>query len=312
MLVDGISDLLESRSMVFFFDVVSQAISHSHLNSKAFELQTPVESRAHSRAASIAPSRRTSREHLSAYHDTEEMSRQPTQDYERTSHDADSMSSSRRESGQDNFHRPHSFKLSKKVHLNAIWPQGHISLHHHADNKSLSGADRNNSHLSLLESLRKVQQPVGVYESQRYMNVEREQDTDAQHVAIQLELLAYAALPLVKEASLAFKEAMTWLKRVNEQRSIWRATMNKQKEAHIQQEGAAALANRFKVFDETLQKFKTSRRFMTMEPYLHLFDPSHPPSEDLDYRKLPHRALFWDCLATYHLVRTVICGHRWR
>ncbi len=298
------------RSIVFFFDVVSQAISHSHLDSKAFEVHTPAESRAPSRPASRAASRRNSREHLSPLHDSsplhdhEDITRHVTSDSEHPNGDADSVVSARRGSYHDSWHRSSSLKPIKKVHINALWPNGHLSSIHN-DNKSLSATDRSTSHVSLLESLRKIQQPVGVYESQRYMNVEREQGIDAEHVSIQLELLAEAALPLVVETSLALKEVLGWLKRVNKQRSIWRAKMQKEKERQMQNDTAAALLERLNMLDQTLQDFKTSRRFKTMEPYLHLFDPSHPPDEDIDYRKLPHRALFWDCLATYHLVSIV-------
>lgn len=51
---------------------------------------------------------------------------------------------------------------------------------------------------------------------------------------------------------------------------------------------------------------------LVLKPYRHLFDPAHPPSDELNYRKVSfvarlahdqvrHRALFWAFLAQYHL-----------
>jgi hypothetical protein len=236
-------------------------------------------------------------------------------EHETTIGDSDtafSTSALRHESSQDSQHRnsilespnrPQSIRLARKVHLHAFWPQGHHSSLSHGERKSSFGqADRNSSHHSLFESLRKIQQPVGIYESQRYMNVEREQNVDAEHVAIQLGLLAEASLPLVQEADEALRTTLAWLKRVNQQRSMYRGIMKRQTDAKLQVEGAKSLVERADGLDRALHAYRTSLRFKTMEPYLHLFDPSHPPSDDIDYRKLPHRALFWDCLATYHLV----------
>jgi hypothetical protein len=115
-------------------------------------------------------------------------------------------------------------------------------------------------------------------------------------------LLAEASLPLVEEANEALRTTLAWLKRVNQQRSMFRGIMKRQTDAKLQVEGAKSLVERADGLDQALHAYRTSLRFKTMEPYLHLFDPSHPPSDDIDYRKLPHRALFWDCLATYHLV----------
>lgn len=126
--------------------------------------------------------------------------------------------------------------------------------------------------------------------------------SDAAHVAIQLGLLAKSALPLVTEAHMSLQAGMSWLKSVNKDRSILRSMTKKSQRAKDRQEGAEALTARVTALEETLKAFKESGRLHMMEPYLHLFDPSHPPSEEIDYRKLPHRALFWDCLATYHLV----------
>lgn len=88
---------------------------------------------------------------------------------------------SREDTGTRNrYSAHHGFALSKRL---AFPSQSSRSLHHgHPSildlklHRNISQGDRNSSHTSLMDHLRKIQAPVGVYESAKYMNVEKEQD----------------------------------------------------------------------------------------------------------------------------------------
>ncbi len=152
--------------------MVSQAISHSHLNSGAFAVHTPLESATPSRPGSV----RNGRDHQDASTDPAPSPLGPHITVGSDDHNVrPSVSrplSDRRDSSPDNHHW-HGFRFNKKGHLShSLWPHSH-----HSPNENLHASDKNISYHSLLEGLRKVQQPVGVYESSRYMNVEREQNT---------------------------------------------------------------------------------------------------------------------------------------
>lgn len=121
--------ILQTRSggMAFFFDVIVTNARHLHLDSSAFSVHEPAQSRPSSRPPSV--------------HDLTD-----------TSVDNDV------ESDHDDSH-------AKRFHLPAFLHRRSGSPH------GLNG--HKGSHISLLDNLRKAQHPVGVYESQRYMDVER-------------------------------------------------------------------------------------------------------------------------------------------
>jgi hypothetical protein len=139
------------------------------------------------------------------------------------------------------------------------------------------------SALSLLDQLRKSQQPVGVYESQRYMDLESGHDRDLGKVIEQLELLATGALPLVKALRGALAEACTW-------------SQTSDKKRHAQGRDVAATTARLRV---ALAEFQEHRGVVT-RPYRHLFDPSH--KRDAHLSRSQHMGLFYCLVASYHLI----------
>lgn len=145
--------IVQARSggMAFFFDVIVTNAKHSHLDSSAWSVHQVSQSRPGSRAASIR------HEFLDE----------------------------RRGSVDDSFHADGTVTPPPEVDDHAESPHHDRGLYFSSRKFNISGifrrsnsplgfaATQKGSHLSLLDHLRKSQQPVGVYESTRYMDIER-------------------------------------------------------------------------------------------------------------------------------------------
>lgn len=125
---------VRSAGLGLFYDVICSNARHTHLNSAAFTAQ----------AASHPPSRVTS---------TVELSDMQPDRLPRGSVDSSNPPTPGAGEADDSHHWQFPFFGAKRA----------------------SSPMHNNrpSHVSLLEHLRKTQQPVGVYESQRYMDIEK-------------------------------------------------------------------------------------------------------------------------------------------
>lgn len=103
-------------------------------------------------------------------------------------------------------------------------------------------------------------------------------------------MLAVAALPLAKLCATGLSVADEWLKAAKRRHG----SANEQEPRQAVPETAAALQS-------ALEAFRIAR-LDAIGPYRHLFDPAHPPSNDVDHRKLKHRGLFQVFVAQYHLI----------
>lgn len=130
---------IRSAGLGLFYDVISSNARHSHLDSAAFNAQ----------ANSRPPSRAASAIELSEMH-----TMQPA----RNSVDSTPPSTPEPgdQAGNDGGYQRHIPFFNTK-----------------RSSASMRQGGSRPSHISLLEHLRRVQQPVGVYESQRYMDIEK-------------------------------------------------------------------------------------------------------------------------------------------
>jgi hypothetical protein len=147
---------IRSAGLGLFYDVIVSNARHSHIDSTAFTAQN----------ASRPPSRPPSR-HASVV----EMAEMGNEGTRRESSDHPSVHDSTPHD-QDGTHRHFPFFVSRK---------SSFALHH---------GHSKPSHGSLLDHLRRTQQPVGVYESQRYMDIEK---VFEQYVPIVLILIPSSA-----------------------------------------------------------------------------------------------------------------------
>jgi hypothetical protein len=130
-----------SGGMAFFFDVLVNNARHAHLDSSAFS----VHQASHSRPGSVRD--------LTDLHGHQDDDSDHQHHESPNGHDA------------HDAHNSSSF-TGKRYHLPNF-------LHRRSGSPAHGVGGHKGSHMSLLDSLRKAQHPVGVYESQRYMDVER-------------------------------------------------------------------------------------------------------------------------------------------
>jgi hypothetical protein len=128
--------------------------------------------------------------------------------------------------------------------------------------------------------------------------------SDVDHVTQEMELLAVAVEPLIEQLRASMGTASTWLSKANKDRSLYKAALSivrsqaiKSKPVEEREEHRQSM----KMLEARLNEFRTHDRLKIIEPYRHLLDPSHPPSDQFDYKKLKHRALFWGFLFSYHI-----------
>ncbi|KIR40091.1 hypothetical protein I307_04809 [Cryptococcus deuterogattii 99/473] len=277
--------IVQARSggMAFFFDVIVTNAKHSHLDSSAWSVHQVSQSRPGSRAASI---------------------RHEFLDEGRGSVD-------------DSFHADGTVTPPPEVDNHAESPHHDRGLYFGSRKFNISGilrrsnsphgftATQKGSHLSLLDHLRKSQQPVGVYESTRYMDIERNFAVDTEHVLEQLDILARGSAPVIRACEAALSEATDWILNVNRDRKIfpWPIQHRKARKEKERDEKDVAITRLEEVtghLQSALDDFCVTR-LEIIQPYKHLFDPTHP--EDGGHRgKMHFRSLFQNFVAQYHVI----------
>ncbi|WWC68937.1 uncharacterized protein I206_102873 [Kwoniella pini CBS 10737] len=286
--------LVQARSggMAFFFDVIVTNARHTHLDSSAWSVYKVNASRPGSRAASIRNE---------SFQD--ESRRQSLGDeHSHSNLDGNVTPPIDHDDSTDNLtHERNGYFSGKKLHFASFIKKSGSS---HALNR-----DRG-SHVSLLDHLRKIQQPVGVYESTRYMDIERAFASDTEHVLEQLNILSRGCLPVIKACEAALSTSTNWISNLNRDRKIIPRFHTKAKQAilangtneKIYNEDTNNLARVIKDLQAALDEFCIAR-VEVIKPYRHLFDPNHPADEGIHGRdKTNFRGLFQNFVAQYHLI----------
>jgi hypothetical protein len=166
---------LRCGGVSFFFDVLSGAIQHTHLNSTAFNVsESQAPSPVSSRPPSFRETRRSSK-HVSS----------PLADDE--THDSTTPMDSPAEHADehDKSHHRSSHGVLKRMHLPFDWHHNHNQTHASHSNphshphpfpRALSFGDKLHGSTSMLDLLRKNQVPVGIFESTKYLEMERSRE----------------------------------------------------------------------------------------------------------------------------------------
>ncbi|TYJ59015.1 hypothetical protein B9479_000003 [Cryptococcus floricola] len=270
--------LLQARSggMAFFFDVIITNAKHSHLDSSAWSVQQVAQSRPGSRATSIR------NESLDDRHDNGE--------YEVRDDDA-ATPALEVEDSADGSHNPNHYFGSKRFSMPGI-------LRRSGSPHGISNSHKG-SHMSLLDHLRKSQQPVGIYESTRYMDIERNFAVDTAQVLEQLDILARGCVPVIRGCQSALTKASQWIMNVNHDRHIM-TWASQQTQNHKKGAPDDALSQVIATLQGALDDFQISR-CQIIQPYKHLFDPNYPTETGLR-GKMHFRGLFQNFVAQYHLI----------
>ncbi|KAJ7632836.1 hypothetical protein FB45DRAFT_744966 [Roridomyces roridus] len=169
----------------------------------------------------------------------------------------------------------------------------HSYFHNHHNHHNLL-------HNSLLHlSRKKHQNPVGVFESQRYLDLEahlHHPDTEA-HTKEIVGLLAESCTPLLKACQDSLIWTQDWLGYV---RQGWISQLlagAKERRALKQRmkELSFVRAN----LKKTLESFKEDKRHLVLEPWRSSFDLEH----ETEHEAWPHRHLFHCYVYQYHLMQ---------
>ncbi|OCF42538.1 hypothetical protein I317_03654 [Kwoniella heveanensis CBS 569] len=284
--------LVQARSsgMAFFFDVIVTNARHSHLDSSAWSVHHVSQSRPGSRAPSIRNETPTEERRASLADDAvPDDGGTVTPPIEH--HADDSTDALNQERG--------SYFSGKRLHFAFLRKSG--SSH-------ALGKEHRASHVSLLDHLRKVQQPVGVYESTRYMDIERAFATDTEHVLQQLNILARGSLPVIRSCEAALSASISWILNVNRDRRIIPPVTSKKDSVEDEKaKGPQTSLERLQKVTDHLQaaldEFSEVRKEV-IKPYRHLFDPAHPAEEAMHgHGKTHFRGLFQNFVAQYHLIQ---------
>ncbi|KAJ9122481.1 hypothetical protein QFC22_001909 [Naganishia vaughanmartiniae] len=271
-----------------FFEIIATAIEHTHLDSAVFTASASrPPSPSLSRATSLrpgeprgSPRRSESHTHLAEQHS--HIGSPLASQYTMTSDTAVSEASSRRDS-----HLPHSIGhvLHKRLHL----PHLPISWRPDREDHGFTHDDRNSSHTSVMDHLRKDPPAVGVYESMKYMALEQKEEIDPDYFIRQFGLLAKCSTPLVKATIAGLKESVSWHLLVDKDRSIYRGMLGLRRTVLQTEEGIRKHRTVTQELEETLQRYRQHDRLQILEPFRTLFDEKYPDEAETDKSKLQQR-----------------------
>lgn len=107
-----------------------------------------------------------------------------------------------------------------------------------------------------------VQEPVGVFESQRYMDVENSLAREStEHIHQQLHLLAHSSIPLVSAVNDALRHASEWSKRINGDRSYF---SGRGKRGEEYERGNEKVVRRL---EREIEEYRERGRLEVLDPY---------------------------------------------
>ncbi|KAL1410159.1 hypothetical protein Q8F55_004164 [Vanrija albida] len=276
-----------ASGLSFFFNAIVNNVRHTHMDSAGFSAKGVLEQHDISRPPSRAPSRPGSVRNIPSLRDLLDHS-----DHDTGSHTPRAARGSGRDtpphdtdddSQRDGAHPEkddHAFMKRLHKHLKHGGRHGRSR----SPGRHGHGHGHKGSHMSLLEHLHKAQQPVGVYESQRYMDVERVEDQELDRVLEGMELLSKGSLPMAKALVAGLGAGSAWVHTSDRKRPA----------------GAEALKEAATELEAALKQYKMLRPEV-IKPFAHLFDPSHINAAE-EKTTVHHKGLFYCFVAQYHII----------
>ncbi|KAJ3536349.1 hypothetical protein NMY22_g6068 [Coprinellus aureogranulatus] len=171
-------------------------------------------------------------------------------------------------------------------------PQHHL-FHLHLHNSLMNLSLKSHRH-------RRAEKVVGVFESQKYLNLEakRTDPRDDEWIQTETELLGKGCVPLLEKCSEAFKTIDEWFAGVR--RGKW-SFFSRQKQAAERAKKVEKIKDMRSAVASALETFHQKDRLLVIEPY-------HPVVELNDDESVhkeipPHRHLFHCYVYQYHLIQ---------
>ncbi|PFH45992.1 hypothetical protein AMATHDRAFT_70774 [Amanita thiersii Skay4041] len=195
-------------------------------------------------------------------------------------------------------------------------PQHHHHHHHHhhpfhpGHTHSHSHSHSHRMHVNLLHhsllhlASAKHEQAVGLFESQRYLNLEatRFHTPYGEDYTIQmLALLQESCDELLKTCYDSVVAARDWLGTVRSGRfNIWTSQREKEEVRKKKLESIQAVKD---ALFEALERFRSDKRHSVLEPYRRSFESHTEEGDNEPYEMPPHRYLFHCYVYQYHLMQ---------
>ncbi|KII83920.1 hypothetical protein PLICRDRAFT_179954 [Plicaturopsis crispa FD-325 SS-3] len=194
--------------------------------------------------------------------------------------------------------RPRSHLGSPHSHFGGFFPPHHNG---HAHAKS-PHAHHHMLHTSLLHLAMSREQPVGVFESQRYLQFEADHRMGEDSVlftARATALLQESCDELLGHCGSALESIQEWLVHVRDGRlKFWKG---KERERATQARITKYEDLRAEMLT-VLETFRSDKRLLVLDPYRSVFDPKHASLSAEGETAPPHRYLFHCYVYQYHLM----------
>ncbi|EIW69174.1 hypothetical protein TREMEDRAFT_39416 [Tremella mesenterica DSM 1558] len=247
-----VSTQTRSSGLAFFFDMVFHNAKHSHIDSSAYSVYQAARSGPASRDPSIHFSSASALGDVGA--DNESAQQTPS-------------SNTKLRADVGNLLAPNWFRRTGSSTQTQRLP-------------------KTDSRTSLRDYLNSQQTPVGVYESQRYVDIERLFADHGKGLPEHLERISVVSLPLVIASREALVKARDWILHVDRLHEVAPGITEPNK----------LLGGVISTLDKALEEFRETRREV-VRPFQHLFDPIYRGT-------LKHyRALYQNFVAQYHLIQ---------
>ncbi|KAH7888067.1 hypothetical protein F5I97DRAFT_1806524 [Phlebopus sp. FC_14] len=204
-------------------------------------------------------------------------------------------------------HARHRRTPSRKRHGHHSGAHSHKRQHSTTYKHSASHHSHHNLlHSSLLHlalsRTPKTEFAVGVFESQRYLNLEAthlSHPESARYTQRATELLSTSCQDLLRCCELALQNSSDWLGCTRDHRfKIWVCSEEKQKR---RKDNIKKFEDLHRDLSVALDEFIRKKRLSVLDPYRSLFNPNDDASDDDDVP--PHRYLFNCYVYQYHLMR---------
>lgn len=199
-------------------------------------------------------------------------------------------------------HHSHSTHASRLFHLSPS-RSGRRSGSHARSNSHFHNL-LHSSLLNLSRGVHKTEQAVGLFESQRYMDIEAtmfHDDHANSHTQQATRLLFNGCDGLLELNQHSIQEVCDWLGTVRKGRfAFWRSAKQKKDEWQSKYDKLKHLRD---TLSEELAEFRQTSRLTVIDPYRAALDASSMKGFDMEREAPSHRYLFHCYVYQYHLMR---------
>ncbi|KAJ3016932.1 hypothetical protein HKX48_003802, partial [Thoreauomyces humboldtii] len=174
---------------------------------------------------------------------------------------------------------------------------GHSQRHHQ---RGSTGTKKSTGHPSLhgfmidaLQSSVDMPKPVGVMESQRYMDLEdyMNNPSDQEHIEEIIKLLSVSSKPLLQTLDTSIEHLISTIRRLKRGEKFWLSLVRE--DVNEYEKATVKSAEMLRSLDDALKEYREDRRLDVIKPFASLFDPAKGDQGSEVLRAPSHRGLYW-------------------